>query len=88
MPRRVKSIRQQVFKLGHQNTYSAVSLEIVESICSLDVHCVETAIIGGRILAHTLVLVGDVNFAKPRENGFQQLVLVLNHNEETRGVTK
>jgi hypothetical protein len=47
----------------------------------------ETTILGG-LITRKFVLVGDINLAKPRENGFQQFMLVFDHNEKTGRVTE
>ena len=81
----LRAVCNHPFQLGHQDAHSVFALHFDESIRPLNIYSVKAAVFR-RILGFTFV--GDIDFAKSGQNGFQQFVLVLYNDEETRSVAE
>jgi hypothetical protein len=81
----LRSVRNHPLQLGHQDAHSAFALHFAESIRSLNINSVKTAVLGRTI---GFAFVGDIDFTKTGQNGFQQFVFVLYNDEETRSVAE
>jgi hypothetical protein len=84
----LESILNQILKLWHQYAYSVFALHFDESIRPLNIYSVETAVLWNIFFRLVHVFIGNIDFAKSRQDWFQQFVFVLYNNEEARGVAE
>jgi hypothetical protein len=78
-----------VVEFWHQRAHPVFALHFAESIGSLNIYSMETAVFGRTLrIAVDLVFIGNIDFAKPRKNWFQQFVFVLDDDEKARCVAE